>query len=76
LEFESPTGFGQATIEVTDQTMGAQPSHTITFQTLPSAGHTVFLRVGSCIQWHGYQAGELHLVTSGAPADMSVRLLT
>ena len=75
LEFVSPSGFGQANIEVTDQTLGAQPSHVIGFQTLPLVGHTVYLRVGSCIQWHGYQAGNLHLIVQGAPSDMSVRLL-
>jgi hypothetical protein len=72
LEFESPSGFGQASIEVTDQTFGAEPSHVISFQTLPQVGHTVFLRVGSCIQWHGFQANHLDLVVKGAPSDMSV----
>jgi hypothetical protein len=75
LEFHSSSGFGEASIEVTDQTLGGQPSHVISFQTLPSVGHTVYLRVGSCIQWHGYQPGDLHLVVQGAPSDMSVRAL-
>lgn len=75
LEFDSPAGFGQASIELTDQTLGAQQTHVIDFQTLPRTGHTVYLRVGSCIQWRGFQAGDLHLVVQGAPADMSVRLL-
>lgn len=75
LEFQSPDGFGQATIEVTDQTLGAQPSHLITFHALPQVGDTVYLRVGSCIQWHGYDAGDLHLVVQRGPADMSVRVL-
>lgn len=75
LEFQSASGFGNASMEVTDQTLGAQPSHVISFQTLPWVGHAVYLRVGSCIQWHGYQASDLHLVLQGAPADLSVRLL-
>ena len=53
LELNSPSGFGQASIEVTDQTFGGEPSHVISFQTLPQVGHIVYLRVGSCIQWHG-----------------------
>ncbi len=75
LEFDSPSGFGQASIEVTDQTLGAEPSHVISFQTLPQVGQTVFLRVGSCIQWHGFQADHLDLVVQGAPSDMAVRVL-
>lgn len=75
LEFQSPSGFGQASIQVTDHTLGTQPSHLISFQTLPGVGRTVYVRVGSCIQWHGYQASDLHLVVQGAPQDMSVRLL-
>jgi len=75
LEFESSTGFGQVTIEVTDQTLGARLSHVISFQTLPEVGSAVYLRVRSCVQWHGYEASDLHLVVKGAPAGMSVRLL-
>jgi hypothetical protein len=72
LEFSAPSGFGRATIKVTDQTLGAQASHVISFETLPRVGSTVFLRVGSCIQWHGYSAGSLHLLLQGAPTDMTV----
>ena len=75
IEFQSPTGFGDATIELTDQTLGGEPSHVISFETLPRVGHTVYLRVGSCIQWHGYQADAVDLVVQGAPSDISLRLL-
>ena len=75
LEFSAPSGFGRATIQVTDQTLGAKASHVISFTTLPRVGSTVFLEVGSCIQWHGYAAGSLHLLLQGAPTDMTVRAL-
>lgn len=75
VEFQSTAGFGQATIELTDRTLGGQPSHVISFQTLPSVGHSVYLRVGSCIQWHGYQPDAVDLVVQGEPLDMSLRLL-
>ena len=58
-----------------DQTRGAQPWDLISFRTLPQVGYTVHLRVGSCIQWHRYDAGNLHLVVKRGPAEMSVRVL-
>jgi len=75
LEFDSASGFGVSSIAVTDQPDRADPAHIMIFQTLPRAGHAVFLRVGSCIQWHGYSTTDLHLVLHNAPADMSVKLL-
>jgi hypothetical protein len=75
LQFHSDAGFGNATIRVTDIVDGASPSHSISFSTLPRVGHTVYLRVGSCIQWHGYETHHLYLFVQGVPSDMSVRLL-
>jgi hypothetical protein len=75
VEFHAPSGFGHATIQLTDQTLGTDASHVISFATLPQVGKTVYLRVGSCIQWHGYSTNDLHLLVQGAPSDMSLRVL-
>lgn len=75
LALHAPGGFGNATIRLTDQPAGTDPGHIISFQTLPRVGDTVYVRVGSCIQWHGYTARTLWLSADGAPAGMSVGLL-
>jgi len=75
LEFDSPTGFAESTIRVSDQTDWTDLTHVMAFNTLPRVGRTVYLRVGSCIQWHGYRTGDLHMLLDGAPSDISVRLV-
>ena len=43
-----------------------EPNQTITFKTLPSGFRTIYVRVGSCLQWHGYDtSGGLFLERSG-----------
>jgi hypothetical protein len=47
----------------------------IAFNTLPMVGDSVFTRVGSCLQWHGYDTSTLTLLVNGPPKDLTVRLL-
>jgi hypothetical protein len=75
LEFDSPSGFGDGTVTIGDKLGQTDASHLITFRTLPRAGNTVYLRVGSCIQWHGYTGSDLTLVLQDMPSDITVRLL-
>jgi len=47
---------------------GIVPGHDIYLHALPSSGATLGVRVGSCLQWHGYPAGTLYVAqTGGAP---------
>lgn len=73
LEMSAPR-FGRDDYVLTDQVAAGQ-SHAIGFNTLPQVGSHVFVRVGSCIQWHGYRTGELALSVEGPAQAFSVRLL-
>jgi hypothetical protein len=42
----------------------SDPGRAITFNSLPRAGSTITVPVGSCLQWHGY-AGQLTLIEQG-----------
>jgi hypothetical protein len=75
IEFHSPSGFGEATVRLTDQASNPDSARMITFKTLPRVGHTVYLRVGSCIQWHGYATHDLSVLLENAPADVTARVL-
>ena len=74
MEFDAPTSFGTAAVTVTD-VPGADTPHLMTFNILPRSGEQVFLRVASCIQWHGYPDSHISVIVSGAAPDVSVRLL-
>jgi hypothetical protein len=50
-------------------------SHAISWNTLPRAGNEVFTRVGSCLQWHGYDSATLSMLDSGPAHALSVHLL-
>jgi hypothetical protein len=73
LELHSDSGFNSHIILTDDATPLHDSPHNISFDSLPRAGNTVYLRVGSCIQWHGYETRTLLL--QGAPAGVSLRLL-
>ena len=74
LEMRSPSGLGNSQVTVTDS-LSADASHSIVWNTLASTGTTVYTRVGSCLQWHGYQSPTLSVVVNGSPKSVSVRLL-
>ena len=47
---------------------GIVPGHDIYLHALPSSGATLGVRVGSCLQWHGYRSRTLYVAqTGGAP---------
>ena len=47
---------------------GAAARHDIIARALRSSGAALGVRVGSCLQWHGYPAGTLYVAqTGGAP---------
>jgi hypothetical protein len=74
LELQASSGLGNSDVTVTDSISAGQ-SHAITWNTLASTGTTVFTRVGSCLQWHGYGTPTLSVIVHGAPNAVSVRLL-
>jgi hypothetical protein len=74
MEMQSGSGFGRSRIELTDN-LPAGPPHLIAFNTLPSVGDSVYTRVGSCLQWHGYRTKQLTLLVHGPSYNFSVRLL-
>ena len=60
--------FRTSTYVLADST-NPEPDQTITFKTLPSGFRTIYVRVGSCLQWHGYDTtGGLFLERSGPGA--------
>jgi hypothetical protein len=74
MEMGSPSGFGRSRIQMTDN-LGGGPSHIIALSTLASVGDSVYTRVGSCLQWHGYNSSNLTLLVHGPPTTRTVRLL-
>jgi hypothetical protein len=74
MEMRTRVGLGNSHIEVTDSVTGGA-SHVIALSTLASIGRTVFTRVGSCLQWHGYKTTTLTMLVSGPPTSFSVQVL-
>ena len=62
-ELSSSTGdVGDAELELTDaQSALANRERRILVGTLPLAGDAIRVRVGSCLQWHGYTSDTLYL---------------
>ena len=73
MDMIASSGFGHSSIELTDQPI-AGVSHMVQFDTLPRVGKSVFTRVGSCLQWHGYNTTKLTLLVKGPPKALTVRL--
>jgi hypothetical protein len=68
VELDSATPFGEGEVTINADPPGI-PNMTIDAGTLPRAGKRLFIRVGSCSQWHGYgKAGFTLQVTGGASA--------
>ena len=66
LTLHADNPIGPAEITISDNP-AANASHDITADVLPSSGATLGVRVGSCLQWHGYQTHALYVAqTRGA----------
>jgi hypothetical protein len=64
---------GQTDFVLTDAP--GQPAHSILASSLPAAGDRLAIRVGSCLQWRGYQPTQpVYVVQSSGPAVTSVTL--
>lgn len=70
LAIRSVQDFGSRNISIGDGS--GQTSHTITLESLPRARNALFLRVGSCLQWHGFDSSQLVINMSGPAAALSV----
>lgn len=65
LHADGPIGPSDITIS---DSPGAGAKHDIIAYALPSSGATLGVRVGSCLQWHGYRSRTLYVAqTGGAP---------
>jgi hypothetical protein len=49
-------------------------SSEISLETLPRSGRSVAVRVGACLQWHGYQGRRLTLLQEGGRPITEIRL--
>jgi len=84
--FMAPATIGAAQLTLTDQRLqnrnragavGPQvllDNHEITANVLPIAGSSLAVRVGSCLQWHGYKTRTLHLLQTGGVLITRLRL--
>ncbi|MDP9092763.1 MAG: hypothetical protein M3N95_07435, partial [Actinomycetota bacterium] len=84
--FTASAPFGKSMLQLTDvplptvdvaahQPVTGNVTHEIHAGTLPVSGSSLPVRVGSCLQWHGYTARTLYLLqTNGAPPVTSIRL--
>jgi hypothetical protein len=59
LTLHSSAPFGTRNFRLTDDLGDGR--HSIQAKSLPVAGRTLSIRVGSCIQWHGYRPNQLYL---------------
>jgi hypothetical protein len=67
LHADGPIGPSEVTIS---DRPGASARHDIIASVLRSSGATLGIRVGSCLQWHGYRTRTLYITqTSGAPVS-------
>ena len=73
LKLYTPGAFGTRDITITDSS--GLGTHSITLRSLPRVGGTVFLRVGGCIQWHGYRTSDLTITVSGTPIELQAALV-
>jgi hypothetical protein len=65
LHADGPIGPSDVTIS---DNPSAGTNHDIIAYALPSSGATLGVRVGSCLQWHGYRSRTLYVAqTAGAP---------
>jgi hypothetical protein len=73
LTLHAAGSIGTAAITISDSA-AASPSHDIMASVLPSSGRSVSVRVGSCLQWHGYQSRSLYVLQTGGAAIERLQL--
>jgi hypothetical protein len=73
LTLHADGSIGTAAITISDSA-AASASHDITASALPSSGRTLSVRVGSCLQWHGYQSRSLYVFQTGGAAIKRLQL--
>lgn len=64
LRLHANRTLGPSTVTISDAANGSQ-SGDIIARALPSSGDTLGVRVGSCLQWHGYRSRVLYVFQSG-----------
>jgi hypothetical protein len=72
VTFRAPAQIGTSTLTLADAA-GAPAGAEIVAGVLPIAGARLAVRVGSCLQWHGYRGHKLYLTQQ---AGTPVRSLT
>jgi hypothetical protein len=73
LEIRTRGGLVSDEFILTDDPLA--PGRAISFRALSRAGPRYLVRVGSCPQWHGYQAGPIQLLHDAPKDILAVRLL-
>jgi hypothetical protein len=78
--FSAPGTIGLSHFELTDQppdsfaTGPADGSRDITATSVPESKSSLSVRVGSCLQWHGYRGQTLYVLQNGGRAINQVTL--
>jgi hypothetical protein len=68
----TPGAIGPADIWIADD--ATDPLHRIAARALATAGSSIAVRVGSCLQWHGYSSRTLYLQQTGGTPITRIRL--
>jgi hypothetical protein len=73
LTFHAPGNIGPADLTVSDTSNGGQ-NREITAHALASSAGSLSVRVGSCLQWHGYRSKTLYVLQTGGSPVTGLRL--
>jgi hypothetical protein len=73
LTFHAPGNIGPADLTMSDTLNGGQ-NREITAHALPSSAGSLSVRVGSCLQWHGYRSKTLYVLQTGGSPVTGLRL--
>ena len=73
--FSSSSGpVGDTSVTIFDEPSTRGLSHDIAFRALASSGSSVSLRVGACLQWHGYSGRSLYISQRGGNPITEMKL--
>ena len=73
LTFHAAGTIGPADLTVSDTLNGGQ-NREIMAHALPSSAGSLPVRVGSCLQWHGYRSKTLYVLQTGGSPVTGLRL--
>jgi hypothetical protein len=73
LEIRAESPFAVNTLGVTD--VRGESIRTISFRTLDRGRRSIWVKVGSCSQWHGFQGGRLYLESAADQRFSAIRLV-